>query len=348
MAILKKHIPLIHDIHAYGQSWSFDPRSEGIPAFYNKECQGSHIDWSGVSLRNRSYCRMINPMFTAGFTAPLVESDINFWNTCNTCSVLISPKHALICQHYRGTHERVEEYYSFLGRNGQKHTRKVVAAYLSVGSDHTLLEFDAEFPNDVKFYNLIADVQYISNGSHFWIHDCNGKCYKMIFEQALVNSVGDVSSFSYAPLMDGINDGINANGWPGIHVGDSGSPAFIESSRGETIFIGLMQGGMQINTREMNTINSIISSKGYSISHYKIIAKKEDVNQDGKVDASDMSIVMNSWGNGSVFADINMDGDINSEDMAMLLSAWGQYNMLPNVSAPPTQVSSDSLNIRLR
>ena len=350
MAILKKHISPIHDIHAYGQSWSFDPRSEGIPSLFNAQCQGAHLDWSGVSLRNRSYCRVIPVAFRIGFSEPFVESDINFWNTCNPCAVLISPRHALICQHYRGTHARENEYYTFLGRKGQKHERKVVAAYLSVGSDHTLLEFESDFPSDVKYYDQIADAAYVPANYDFWIHDCNGKCYKMSFGTSIKDAYGDVSSFSYYPIKDGVNDGITSNGFPAIHVGDSGSPCFAVDKMGKTILIGLMHGGMQINKKEIDAINIIMTNSGFSISHVKISAKIEDINQDGTVDGSDLAILMSSWGDGKMLADLNVDGKIDSSDMAMILNSWGKYAMLENVisNLATSSSSSDDANVKPR
>jgi hypothetical protein len=47
-----------------------------------------------------------------------------------------------------------------------------------------------------------------------------------------------------------------------------------------------------------------------------------DFNGDGAVDASDMTILLSSWG-GNGIADINADGIVGSEDLAALLSLWG-------------------------
>lgn len=349
MAIIKKHIPEMHDIHAYSQSWSFNPRTDGIPAFYNSNCQAAHINWSGVSLRPRSYCRVVPEAFRGIFTEPFMESDINFWNTCNPCAVLVTPKHAIICQHYRGVHERVDEYYTFLGKSGQKYTRKVVGVTLDIGSDHTLLEFENEFPtSDVAYYSKIADIRFINQGSEFWIHDCNGKAFKMSFGSAQVDSNMQAISFTYNPILDNLNTGIDRNGWPVIFVGDSGSPCFICDHSGKTILIGLMFGGMQINAKEIDNINVKVSSSGYLVEHVKISAKIEDINQDGSVDGNDLAILMSSWGSGNVSADLNNDGIIDAADMSKMLNSWGVYSMNANVSMPSTPSSSDSSNIKPR
>ena len=342
MAILKKHIPQVHDIHLYNDAWSYSPRIEPFPQSFNQNCQAAHIDWSGVSLRQRAYYRTIPSTFTAGFTEPYVASDINFWNTGNPCAVLISPKHALICQHYRGTHERTEEWYYFLGKNGAVHSRKVSKATLNIGADHTLLEFESSFPDDVKYYSQIADVRYIKQGSSFWIHDCNGKAYKCIFGQAQLDSKGSVSAFLYSPSSDPVNIGIQSNGWPCIFGGDSGSPCFVTDSIGNTVLIGLMHGGMQINETEILNINNAISNTGQSVTHVRPAAKAADINQDGVVDASDMAEILAAWGNGDVFKDLNKDGSVDAQDMSIIMSQWGKYELLPNVMNPTVQLNSSS------
>ena len=341
MAILKKHIPEIHDIHTYSPQAVYQ-QTDGRQNGYNPNCQGSMLNWSGVSLRNRSFCRLYPFSIPGAFSEPIVESDINFWNTCNPCAVLVSPKHALICQHYRGTHDRPNETHTFLGKNGQRHTRKVVNATLSVGSDHTLLEFESEFPEDVKFYNKIAAVEYIPEGYDVWMHDCNGKCIKISMGKAIMGLSGP-NGYTWNAILDGINNGINNNGDLAIFVGDSGSPTFVLDQYGDTALVGLMFGGSQITEIELNNINNIINSQGYSIKHTKIAAKAADLNQDGKVDSQDMSILFSSWANGGLMnADINMDGIVNSEDLSILINEWGDYTIIENAKYPTIGVTSDN------
>ena len=333
MAILKKYNKQIHDIHNYQPDANYNPRVDGNQISYNASCQASNVDWSGISLRSRSFCRTLSN--TSGFTEPYNISDINFWNTCNPCAVLISPKHALICQHYRGTHERVDEYYTFMGKSGKKYTKKVIKATINIGSDHTLLEFDSEFTNDVSHYSNIADIAYVPKGTDLWVCDCNGKAYKVRFETSyLVTSgpyTGSNAAFSYSPIFDGINDGIGHAGWISIHVGDSGSPSFVLDTLGNTIFVGLQHGGPQVNNIELANINAIINQQGYSVSHYKLSAISADLNQDGKINGEDLAILMASWGNNDSFKDINADGIIDSNDLSVLLNSWGEYVLKTNL-----------------
>lgn len=340
MAILKKYIKTIHDIHTYNPDATYDPRVQGNHSGYNSQCQAFFVNWSGISLRPRVFCRTTTT--TAGFTEPYDINSINFWNTCNPCAVLVSPKHAIICQHYRGTHPREEEYYTFMGVSGIFHTRKVIKATFNVGNDHTLLEFETEFPNDVKYYDLIADIKYIAPNHAVWIHDSNGKAYKVNFVKAQLDSTGKSVSFSHTPCLDGINDGISTNGWPCIFVGDSGSPSFVVDQYDRTILVGLMNGGMQINDTELNNINTIINVAGYSVKHVKLTAKIQDLNQDGKVDAEDMAILMTNWNQTKeLIADLNNDGKVDAQDLSLLLANWGQYQIpstaqIPVISPPDT------------
>lgn len=343
MAILKKYTPEIHDIHTYNPQASHTPSINGFQTGYNSMCHGSALDWSGVSIRPRVFCNVIPPAYRVDFTSPFEEWNINFWNTCNPCAVLISPKHAIICQHYRGTHERPEEFYTFLGKSGTRHTRRVVGVTLNIGPDHTLLEFDYPLPEiDVKVYHRIADMKNVIPETHFWIHDCNGKAYKMKYLSSSIGSTGLVTSFNYAPLMDENNIGITYSGWPAIFVGDSGSPAFFIDQYGQTVLIGLMHGGMLINENELIAINNKINSSGYAISYIKMSSKIEDLNQDGKVDGQDLSILMSSWGSNDSLKDINRDGKVDAADMSLLLSEWGSYSMKSGIYINAISSSSSS------
>ena len=333
MAILKKYIKTVHDIHLYSPDAQYDPRVQGNQIGFNGDCQGAHLNWTGVSLRPRAFCRTTNS--TVGFTEPYQASNINFWNTCNPCAVLISPKHAIICQHYRGKHPREDEYYSFMGISGLTHSRKVVGVTLNIGNDHTLLEFESEFPADVAFYDKIADVKYVGSGTTLWVHDCNGKAYKLNFVRAQLDSAGNTVSFNYTPRLDGINDGISTNGWLTVFGGDSGSPTFVTDQYGKTVLVGLMHGGMQINEMEILSINTAMAASGYSVKHVKLTAKSEDFNQDGKVDAEDLAVVMENWGvASSLIADLNGDGKIDAQDLSKLLASWGMYQIETNYQAP--------------
>lgn len=330
MAILKNYYPEVHDIHLYDPDARRDPPRVGIPVAYNPNCRP--VDWSGVSVRPRAFATPVPATVpTSGWTAPLDLESINFWNTKNPCAVLVSPRHALICQHYRGTQERQGETYQFMGAGGQKHTRTVVKATLDVGQDHTLLEFDAALPGDVARYSHIADVRYIPAYTRLWNHDCNGKGYQTAFGKAMVSAGGQATGFVFDPVVNGTDDGIKANGLPGIFVGDSGSPAFV-AHRGQTLLVGLMYGGMQVNSTEIDAINALIGAHGYSVRHVRLSAKAEDLNQDGVVDGTDLGMAMAAWGNGNALADLNGDGNVDGADVGKILAAWGPYDMSPNAA----------------
>jgi hypothetical protein len=47
-----------------------------------------------------------------------------------------------------------------------------------------------------------------------------------------------------------------------------------------------------------------------------------DVNGDGSVDASDLSILLSNWG-GSGVGDIDGNGSVDAGDLSALLGAWG-------------------------
>ena len=49
-----------------------------------------------------------------------------------------------------------------------------------------------------------------------------------------------------------------------------------------------------------------------------------DLNNDGAVGSSDLSLLLTSWGGATpLIADINGDGEVNAADMALLLAHWG-------------------------
>jgi hypothetical protein len=347
MAILKNYNPVLHDIHTYHAPATLVPLVGGEQKGFNAACQGAAVDWSGVSLRPRAFAREYSKLLRGNLTTPYIAESINFWNTTNPAAVLISPKHALICEHYRGPGRLVgeNESYTFLGKSGTRHTRKVVKVTFSIGPDHTLLEFESEFPkNDVCVYDHIADARYIPLKHPVWVFECEGKAYKMRMDKSFVSSADVCSGFGVMPIMDGINEGAQAGGWPVIWGGDSGSPAFVIDGGGHTIFVGLMNGGMQVNAPEIRAINAQIQSHGYTVTHVMLSSKIEDLNDDGKVDGADLAMLLGAWGNNNIFMDINGDGKIDGADVAQLQAAWGAYTMARNVPvpvAPPATISTN-------
>jgi len=276
MAILKTYNPRKHDIHTYLPEATRDPLVYGEQRGFNTLCQGAAVDFSGVSLRPRGFAQVFDP--SQYYNIVFDINSINFWHTTNPCAVLISPRHAIICQHYRGTFPRENEFYTFLGKSGTRHSRQVVrVTHFSQQIDHSILEFESDFPtNDVRIYDVIADVSDIPEGRDMWVHDSQSRTYKRSMGVANYDSSG-VSSFSSYPIssVEGLNEGPspinNPSGtWdPIIWVGDSGSPTFVLTPQGDTIFVGLRFGGGQINEAEITLINEVLlSSSDYSVTHY--------------------------------------------------------------------------------
>lgn len=336
MAILKNYNPTVHDIHTYAPEATLTPLVGGEQRGFNPSCQGAAVNWSGVSLRPRAFAREYSKLLRGNLTTPYVAENINFWNTSNPAAVLISPKHALICEHYRGAGRPVgeNEVYTFLGKSGTRHSRRVIKVTFAIAPDHTLLEFESAFPADVCVYDHIADARYIPLKHPVWVHDCQGKAYKMSMDKSFVSSADVCSGFGVMPIMDGVNDGAQAGGWVVIWGGDSGSPAFVIDEAGHTVFVGLMNGGMQVNAPEIRAINSELKPHGYTVTHVKLSSKIEDINDDGKVDGADLAALLGAWGNGNIFMDLNGDGKVDGSDLAQLQAAWGAYTMSRNVPVP--------------
>ncbi|RLS87024.1 MAG: hypothetical protein DWI09_11635, partial [Planctomycetota bacterium] len=47
-----------------------------------------------------------------------------------------------------------------------------------------------------------------------------------------------------------------------------------------------------------------------------------DINGDGLVNASDLSLLLNAWGTADAKADIDRNGTVNALDLTVILSAW--------------------------
>jgi hypothetical protein len=277
MAILKTYNLRKHDIHTYSPEATRDPLVYGEQIGFNPFCQGVAVDFSGVSLRPRGFAQVFDP--SQYYNIEFDINSINFWNTTNPCAVLISPKHAIICQHYRGTFPRKNEFYTFLGKSGIRHSRQVVnVTHFSQQIDHSILEFESDFPiNDVRIYDVIADVSDIPKGRDMWVHDCQSRTYKRSMGMAGYDTSGGVRSYSSSPISStaGLNEGPSLISNPSVTmdpivwVGDSGSPTFVLTPQGDTLLVGLRHGGEQINEAEITLINEVLlSSSDYSVTHY--------------------------------------------------------------------------------
>jgi hypothetical protein len=279
MAILKTYFPRKHDIHTYSPEATRDPLVYGEQRGFNSSCQGAAVDFSGVSLRPRGFTQVFDP--SQYYNIVFDINSINFWHTSNPCAVLISPKHAIICQHYRGSGRPIgeNEVYTFLGKSGTRHSRRAIRVTdFSQQIDHSILEFESDFPiDDVRIYDVIADVLDIPVGHDMWVHDCQSRTYKRSMGVAGYDSSG-VRSYSSYPISStaGLNEGPSLISNPSvtmdpvIWVGDSGSPTFVLTPQGDTILVGLRHAfNEQINEAEITLINKVLlSSSDYSVTHY--------------------------------------------------------------------------------
>jgi hypothetical protein len=136
MALLKYYNSKIHDLYLYDRLATTTQSS--IPVGYNPDCQSYGIaDFSGCCARNRHFCTLIGITYGVQFD----RENVNFWNCCAYRGVLISPKHMIICEHFRGPRPDPNDNTSgivLLGKSGIRHTVKVVAVTLSIGFIFTI------------------------------------------------------------------------------------------------------------------------------------------------------------------------------------------------------------------
>ena len=48
-----------------------------------------------------------------------------------------------------------------------------------------------------------------------------------------------------------------------------------------------------------------------------------DINHDGRVDGTDLSMVLGAWGTTDAAADIDHDGHVGGSDLSLVLGSWG-------------------------
>ena len=99
----------------------------------------------------------------------------------------------------------------------------------------------------------------------------------MSMDKAQVSAADICTGFDVVPIKDGVNEGAQGGGWPVIWGGDSGSPAFILDASGQTVFVGLMNGGMQVNVPEMAALNAQLTPHGYSVTHVQMSSRNVPV-----------------------------------------------------------------------
>jgi hypothetical protein len=344
MAVIKNYNREYHDLHLFSPPVSLDPKNDGIPIEYNSRCPAAYynVDFSGCAAKNQRFNNR----------SAYVQSDwgnINYWNNGYFAAVLITPKHALICQHYYAAIPSQVHDLKWLGKSQQTYTRKVKTTKQLNPYDLRLVEFEQEFPvDDIKIYSKIADVRYIPRETEMWMQDGQCRIYRTRLKESrtkdgTVNT--EPTTWMSKPYTDdgmGYNEGIPFNGStgpiqvPNVFGGDSGSPTFVLDKSGNTILVGLAFGGHIIPPTLIDILKQEIGNQ-YSLDYVKISVRPGDFNQDGKVDAMDQTKLLSAWGTNNKEYDLNGDGFVDAEDMSILMANWGEYTIENSVYNPNTQ-----------
>jgi hypothetical protein len=67
-----------------------------------------------------------------------------------------------------------------------------------------------------------------------------------------------------------------------------------------------------------------------------------DINQDGVVNAIDLSLLVSMWGGSDADADLNNDGVVNAIDLSILVSNWGETGSPPTAPAGLSATAGDA------
>jgi hypothetical protein len=333
MAVLKNYNREYHDLHLFSPSVSFNPKADGVPIAYNLNCAAAkqNVDFSGCATKNQRF----NNRSTF---VPTDHENINYWNNGYFAAVLITPKHALICQHYYAAIPSQVNQLKWLGKSEQTHSRKVKSSKHFSPYDVRLVEFEQEFPaDDIKIYSRIADVRYIPRDTEMWMQDGQCRIYRTKLKESRTTNntvAGDPTTWSLKPYLDdglGLNEGVQPFGLtgtysPNVFSGDSGSPTFVLDKTGDTILVGLAYGGHIIPPVLLEMLRKEVGNQ-YPLEYVKISAKLGDFNQDGKVDAADQTTLLSSWSMDNNMCDLNNDGIVDGQDMGILMANWGEYEM---------------------
>lgn len=65
-----------------------------------------------------------------------------------------------------------------------------------------------------------------------------------------------------------------------------------------------------------------------------------DMNRDGKVDITDVSILLSNWHTSNTIADLNLDGTVSIRDLSILLSNFGKTEPSPTPTVSPSPTTS--------
>jgi hypothetical protein len=278
------------------------------------------VDFSGCNIRNRRKNNSTPP-------TPCIEeelSDINRWNCGYWAAVMISPKHAVVCNHYYVTVPGQKNNLLFWGKSGTEYRPKVKSTVDLMG-DRRILEFEEELPaDDVKIYKIV-DARWIPAGTKLWIHDNQGRVLFKIHE-TLKEFKFPAFNFGQVWHPDPVVGDIC-----GVHSGDSGSPVMMtDPVTNETYFVGNYAGGYPYY--EDRSIEQNLKALDDRIQFVKPSESRGDVNRDGKVDGADLAQILANFGqDGYIQGDVNWDGKIDGEDLGILLGEWGECkpNFIP-------------------
>lgn len=340
MAVLKNYNRQYHDLYEYYPMVSYQPIVQGLPTKINLNCEAikAGLDFSGCAVRNQRYNNRCSPNNFPN----IAWDDINFWNNGYFAGVLITPLHALVCEHYYATVPSQIHTMKWLGRSGIFHSRAVEKTK-PMGNDLRLVEFKEEFPTDVKVYNKIADIRYIPIGTEMWIQDAQNRIYRVRMARTTTSDgtlTGDPIGWQSKTYLDdgmGYNQGFFQYGTlpvnPSVFSGDSGSPTFI-LHEGDTVLVGLAYGGTHISPKMLDSLKYETGNR-YPLELVRVCLKKADVNQDGNVDAGDLTELAAAWGTDNPKYDLNNDGVVDAMDMTMLQADWGYYGLTHSVYTPP-------------
>lgn len=340
MAVLKNYNRQYHDLYEYYPMVSHQPIVQGLPTKINPNCEAvkAGLDFSGCAVRNQRYNNRCSPNNFPN----IAWDDINFWNNGYFAAVLITPRHALVCEHYYATVPSQIHTMKWLGRGGIFHSRAVEKTK-PMGGDLRLVEFKEDFPSDVKVYNKIADIRYIPINTEMWIQDAQNRIYRVRMARTTTSDGtlnGDPIGWQSKVYLDdgmGYNEGFFKYGTtpvnPSVFSGDSGSPTFV-LDEGETILVGLAFGGTHISPKMLESLKFETGNR-YPLEHVKVCVKKGDYNQDGQIDANDLGQLAAAWGTNDSKYDLNNDGVVDAMDMTMLQADWGYYGLTHSVYTPP-------------
>jgi hypothetical protein len=271
------------------------------------------VDITGCNVRNRRKNNSTS-------TTPCVQeelSDINRWNSGYWAAVLISPRHAVVCNHYYVVVPGQENNLVFWGRSGTEYRPKVKSS-VDLTGDRRILEFEEDLPaDDVKIYKIV-DARWIPEGTKLWIYDNQGRMLYKVHE-TLKGWKYPAFNFQQVWHPDPVLGNIC-----GVHSGDSGSPVLMtDPVTNETYFVGNYAGGYPYY--EDRSIEVALKALDEQIQFVKPSLSRGDINRDGVVDGADIAQILANYGqHGYVQGDVNWDGKIDGEDIGALLADWGE------------------------